>query len=180
MSIIDNVFEGLQDKFLNAYLNDILIYSNTFEEHLHHIREPLTRLRCANLKLKPSKCIFATKQVDFLLGHTLTNHGLKPNKGKVSAIADMQRPYSLKATRRFLRSIGFYRKFVKDFSILAEPLFRLTRKEVPFIWTKDCQEAFEKLKTSLSSSPILKFPDWNQEFILACEQHCFRKTKRIM
>ena len=125
---------NLTYKICLIYLDDILVYSRTFEEHLCHLRQVFDRLRHANLKLKPSKCKFACPQVKYL-GHVVSPEGIAPDDDKISAFRDFPRPHNVKTVRSFLGLANYYRRFIKDFAKIASPLNQLLRKDHKFIWT---------------------------------------------
>ena len=132
-------FQKLMNKVLNglnfafAYLDDIIIFSNTAEEHLKHIQIIINRLRTAQLKLKKSKCSFFKKEL-YYLGHLLTTEGIKPQIEKVKAIHGMRPPTTQRGVREFLGKVGYYRKFINRFADAARPLTKLTRKDCKFNW----------------------------------------------
>ena len=167
-ALMDTLLRGVQFKFVCAYIDDVICYSATFEQHLEHVREVLSRFRKANLKLHPKKCAFAVKKVTFL-GHVLTPEGMSPNPQKLEAITSYPVPKKLKQVRGFLGLVGFYRKYIMNFAQMARPLYDLTKKDVPFVWSSECQEAFDALKTALTSDSVLAFPDFNETFILATD-----------
>ena len=167
-ALMDTLLRGVQYKYVAAYIDDIILFSHTFEQHLAHIREVLERLRNAKLKLHPKKCLFAVKRVGFL-GHILKPQGISPDPDKIEAIKDYPIPKKLKHVRGFLGLSGFYRRFISNFAHLAKPLYNLTKKDVPFNWTPDCQEAFDKLKAALTSESVLAFPDFQKPFVLATD-----------
>ena len=157
-------FQKLMNKVLNelnftfAYLDDIIIFSNTAEEHLKHIPIVMNRLKIAQLKLKKRKCSFFKKEL-YYLSHLLTTDSVKPQIEKVTAIYEIKPPTNAKGVREFLGLVGYYRKFINRFADAARPLTKLTRKDFKFIWTEECQTGFEYLRTCLTESPILKYPD---------------------
>ena len=159
---------GMNWKFALIYVDDILIFSQNFEEHLIHLDQIFQRLREANLKLKPSKCKFATKKVIYL-GHVLSKDGVQVDSSKIEAVASFPTPKCQKDVRSFLGLCNYYRKFVKGFANIASPLNTLLKKNAKFIWSNECQIAFETLKQKLTSAPILAYPDMNKPFILACD-----------
>ena len=142
--------------------------SQTFEDHLHHIEATFQRLRAANLKLKPSKCIFAVKEVEFL-GHNLSCDGVSPSKDKVEAIKSFPIPKTVKQMRSWLGLSGFYRKFIPKYAEIAKPLYSLTKKNVPFNWNSECQSSFDKLKSNIIENAVLQYPDFGKPFILATD-----------
>ena len=151
--------------FVSAYLDDILVFSPTLEAHLDHLHQVLTRLSTAGLKLKPTKCHFIRQQVEYL-GHVITPKGIKPNPDREQAVRDFPTPRSLKDVRAFIGLASYYRRFIKGFAQIAQPLHSLTRKGAIFVWTQQCQEAFDQLKERLVTSPLLAYPTANQAFML--------------
>ena len=148
-----------------AYLDDIIIFSETPEEHLTHIKIVLKRLQDANLKMKKSKCSFFKKELHYL-GHLLTTDGLKPQPEKVRAISELKPPTTAKGVREFLGMVGYYRRFISRFADAARPLTKLIRRDTKFEWSEDCQKGFEYLRTCLMTDPILKYPDPNKRYVI--------------
>ena len=161
--LMNKVLNGIQNKFTFAYLDDIIIFSKTFEEHLEHVETVFSRLREAGLKLKMKKCDFLKQEVKYL-GHLVSSAGVKPDPEKVSAIKNMQPPTNVKGVRSFLGMCGFYRRFVPNYAKIAKPLTELTKKHRHFRWTDECQKAFEILRDALTEAPILAFPDINKPY----------------
>ena len=161
--LMTHLLTGIQYKYALTYIDDVLVYSKSFEDHLVHLEEVFKRFQEANLKLKPSKCYFAKTELDFL-GHVVSRNGVRPNENKVKAVKDFPVPKNVKQVRSFLGLSGYYRKFVKDYAKIASPLFKLTKKSEKFVWTEPCQEAFDKLKRALVSSPVLAYPDFSKTF----------------
>lgn len=122
--LMESVLGSLTYKISLIYLDDILVYSKTFEDHLFHLRQVFDRLRLANLKLKPSKCKFACPQVTYL-GHVVSPEGIAPDANKISAVKEFPRPHNIKVVRSFLGLANYYRRFIKDFSKIAAPLNKL-------------------------------------------------------
>lgn len=145
----------------------IVIYSETWEEHLQHIRLTLQRLREGNLTAKPSKCQFGKKECIYL-GHKIGNGEVKPDQEKISAVTSYPEPKTKKQVRGFLGLTGYYRKFIQNYAEKAAPLTDLTKKKLPdkVTWTKECERAFKTLKTALCQTPILRSPDFDKNFIL--------------
>ena len=163
--LMENVLAGLaRDKCL-VYLDDILVIGQTFEEHLTNLREVFSRLRRAGLKLKPTKCKLLRKEVD-ILGHVVSRQGIAADPKKVMAVTEFPRPTDLRALHAFLGLTSYYRCFVPCFSTVAYPLYALTRKDVPFKWTTDCEAAFVTLKTMLTRAPVLAYPQFGKGFLL--------------
>ena len=163
--VMSEVLRGINWKFAQTYVDDILVYSSNFDQHLLHLQEIFDRLRRANLKLKPSKCHFAAKEVKYL-GHKFTKEGIMVDEDKITSVLSYPRPKSQKDVRAYLGLCNYYRKFVKGFAQIAQPLNRLLSKDVKFEWTAECENAFNKLKKALTESPILVFPDFSARFYL--------------
>ena len=163
--LMDRVLAGLHWETCLFYLDDIIVFSSTWEEHLARLREVFERLRHAKLKLGAAKCTFAAKEVSYL-GHRVTEEGLLPDPSLLAAIRDIPPPTTATEVRSFLGLAGYYRRYVKGFAAIATPLHALTRKDAVFHWSEDCQAAFDQLKTRLTTSPITAFPDFSQEFRL--------------
>ena len=139
-----------------TYLDDIIIFSDTEEEHLTHIKEIFKRLEAADLKMKRSKCNFFKKHIHYL-GHLISANGIQPLKDKLNMIHEMPAPCNSKEVKQFLGLEGYYRKFVLHFADLSRPLAQLTCKDRVFEWTHKCKKAFDILKESLWAQPILKY-----------------------
>ena len=163
--LMDRVLAGLHWETCLFYLDDIIVFSSTWEEHLARLREVFERLRHAKLKLGASKCTFAAKEVSYL-GHRVTEEGLLPDPSLLAAIRDIPPPKTATEVRSFLGLAGYYRRYVKGFATIAAPLHALTRKDTLFHWSEDCQAAFEQQKARLTTSPITAFPDFSQAFRL--------------
>ena len=147
--------EVLEDlPFPMAYLDDIIIYSSTPDEHLEHIRTVFEKLRDAKLSMKLSKCYFFAKEIQYL-GHILGKKGIKPVPAKTEAIKIMHPPANPKQVCAFLGLVGYYRKFIKNFAKIVKPLTMLTRMDVKFEWKDTHQDTFIKLKEAIVQAPIL-------------------------
>ena len=163
--LMDRVLSGLHWETCLFYLDDIIVFSSTWEEHLARLRQVFERLRHADLKLGAEKCAFAAKEVSYL-GHRVTEEGLLPDSALLAAIREILPPKTATEVRSFLGLAGYYRRYVKNFAAIAGPLHALTRKDAVFHWSSDCQDAFDRLKTLLTISPITTFPDFSQSFQL--------------
>ncbi len=147
-----------------AYIDDILIYSGSLEEHAEHLRKVFQRLRENKLYAKLEKCEFGVMEVDFL-GHRITQEGLKMDDHKVKAIVDWEPPKLVLALRSFLGLASYYRKFIKNFVKIAMPLTNLLKKStIIYEWEELCDEAFETLKSILVKASVLKLPDFDKDF----------------
>jgi len=152
--IMSSVFKEMGNKFLKVFVDDLNIHSENWEDHLRHLSAVLSRLREVNLKLNPSKCCFATKSIVFL-GHVVSKEGTKPDPGKIDAVLRFPEPKTVTNVRSFLGLTRYYRKYIREYSRLASPLFELTKKDMSFVWNQDCQRAFDALKRALVEAPIL-------------------------
>ena len=163
--LMEDVLRGIQWTESLLYMDDIITPGKTVDECLQRIENVFIRLREANLKLKPSKCLFFQKSVSFL-GHIVSENGVETDPEKVKTVRDWPIPRNNKEVRSFLGLASYYRKFVKGFSDIARPLHKLCEKKTPFKWTDDCQNSFETLKQALISAPILAYPKLGSKFIL--------------
>ena len=151
--------------FTIAYLDDIIIFSKTSQEHLLHIRMVFKKLKSANLPMKKSKCSFFSKEIQYL-GHILSATAIRPLPAKTHVIQHMQPPTTPKQVRAFLGLVGYYRKFIKGFTKIAEPLTLLTRQQVKFEWTLEHHTAFLHLKEAIVQAPILHYPNTDKKYIV--------------
>ncbi|VDI33759.1 Hypothetical predicted protein [Mytilus galloprovincialis] len=151
---METVLHGLTFKFCLIYLDDIIVFSKTFEDHVQHLTAVFERLKNAGLKLHPKKCTFAKRQIKYL-GHIVSSDGILPDPDKISAIKDYPIPKRLKDVRAFLGLSGYYRKFIKDYAKIASPLYALTKKNVDFIWTEQCENAFKLLRRSFNFTTFI-------------------------
>ena len=165
-SLVNKVLNGLH--FTMAYLDDIIIFSETAEQHLTHIKIVLAILRQANLKMKRSKYCFFKKEIHYL-GHLLTTNGIKLQTENVKAISELNPFTNQKGIREFLRMVGCYRKFINRFADAARPLTKMTRRNGKFEWSQDCQTGFEYLKNSLTKDKIIMYPDPSKRYVIFTE-----------
>ena len=164
MMLMNTVLEGLEG-FACAYIDDILIFSETVEEHFEHLHTVLDRLQQHKLKLKLKKCQFFMDEIKYL-GFVVGREGVKPDQEKVAAIRSMPPPTTVREVRSFMGMCSYYRRFIPSFSQIAEPIIALTKKYARFQWTKSCQTAFDKLKEKLTMVPFLAYPDPNKPYTL--------------
>ncbi|KAJ0802805.1 putative nucleotidyltransferase, Ribonuclease H [Helianthus annuus] len=157
MDLMNRVFHQFLDKFVIVFIDDILVYSKSREEHEAHLHIVLGTLRHEKLYAKFSKCDFWLSQVSFL-GHVISVEGIMVDPTKVEAITKWPRPTSVTEIRSFLGLAGYYRRFVERFSVIALPLTKLLRKGVKYSWNEEQEKSFEELKKRLVSSPILALP----------------------
>ncbi|XP_074373866.1 uncharacterized protein LOC141714233 [Apium graveolens] len=165
MDLMNRIFKEYLDKFVIVFIDDILIYSKTEEDHAEHVRTALEILRKKKLYAKFSKCEFWLQEVQFL-GHIVSNEGIKVDPTKIEAITNWERPRTATEVRSFLGLAGYYRRFVQNFSRIATPLTKLTRKNEKFIWNDKCEESFQELKQRLITAPVLSLPDDQGNFII--------------
>jgi len=161
--LIDRVLEGCS--FAVGYIDDILIFSRTFDDHMKHLQELFSRLKKYGLCVSAAKCTLAVPKVLFL-GYVLARNRLHADPVKVETIWKYPPPKTLKAVQRFLGMVGYYRKFIRGFSVIASPLSELTKKRVQFTWGPAQQHAFETLRNYLTRAPIMVLPNWTEPFIL--------------
>ena len=150
---------------VGIYIDDIIIASHTFDEHLQTLRQTFQRLQEAGLRASPNKCEFATSTIRFL-GHVKDPSGLHPDPAKLAAIQQYPPPATVKEVRAWLGVTGYYRHFIPAYSLIAAPLTDLLSDPRHFKWTPECQHAFEQLKHALSSPPVLRPPDYLKEFFV--------------
>nr|GEV72371.1 reverse transcriptase domain-containing protein [Tanacetum cinerariifolium] len=173
------IFHDMIDKTIEVFMDDFLIFEDSFSSCLFHLDTMLHRSEDTNLVLNWEKCHFMVKE-GIVLGHKISKNRLELNQAKVDVIAKIPHPTTVKGVRSFLR-------FIQDFSKIARPMTYLLEKETPFVFSKDCIDAFETLKKKLTEAPILVVSDWNQPFKLMCDASDFaigavlgqRKTKHF-
>nr|KAG5712759.1 hypothetical protein BaRGS_029814 [Batillaria attramentaria] len=180
--LMEDCLDDLHLRICLVFLDDIIIFSDTFEEHLERIEQVLSRLRDCGLKLSPKKCAFAQERVKYV-GHIISSAGVEADPDKCEKVKDWPTPKSPEDVRRFLGFCGYYRRFVKGFSQIARPLTALMpaptkgckrkgkrstpkTERVPWSWGPEQENAFQQLKECLTSPPILGFPDYSSPFVL--------------
>ena len=163
--LMEKVLQGLLWRTAVVYLDDVVIYSRSLEDHYSHLEAVIQRFQQHNLKLKPRKCELFRTRVHYL-GHVVTPEGVATDPALIEKVTGWDPPQNLKEVRTFLGLTGYYRRFVPAYGDVAEPLVRLTDGKTPFEWTPACQKAFEQLKTCLTSAPILAHPTAQDTFIL--------------
>ncbi|CAM1312561.1 Uncharacterised protein r2_g2301 [Pycnogonum litorale] len=161
--LMTKVTAGLSN--VECYLDDCIIFSKTLREHIVHVERVLQAISVAGLKLRKEKCDFFKLSLPFL-GFIVGNNTIKPLPSKIKIMQDYPEPTSWKELHRFLGMCSYYRTLIKDFGTIAGVLYRLGRKNTPFIWNSECKEAFEKLKLAMSSSPVISMPDLEKIFIV--------------
>ncbi|KAK7278988.1 hypothetical protein RJT34_24029 [Clitoria ternatea] len=168
MDYMNQIFQPYLDQFVVVFIDDILVYSRSVEEHAQHLQTVLWILREKKLYAKLSKYDFWESNVQFL-GHVISQDDVSVDPTKIKAVMAWERPRSVTEIRSFLGLAGYYRHFIKGFSRIALPLTRLTRKESPFVWSEKCELSFQTLKRCLTTASVLALPDVTREFIVYCD-----------
>lgn len=167
---INQTLHDILDKYCSAYLDDVIIFSQSQEEHIRHVREVLQRLRAAGLQIDIDKCEFSVTETKYL-GLIISDKGIRMDPDKVQAIINWASPDSctrgkIKELQRFLGFANFYRRFIKGYSKIAQPLTGLTRKDAPWVWTEACQRAFDQLRNAFRTAPVLAYFDPTSETVV--------------
>ncbi|GJZ37861.1 putative reverse transcriptase domain-containing protein [Tanacetum coccineum] len=168
MDLMNRVCKPYLDKFVIVFIDDILIYSKNKEEHGEHLKTILNLLRSEKLYAKFLKCDFWLDSVQFL-GHVIDSSGVHVDPAKIEAIKNWAAPTTPTEVRQFLGLAGYYRRFIKEFSLISKPLTKLTQKNKPYVWGDDEEEAFQTLKLKLCSAPILSLPKGSEDFVVYCD-----------
>lgn len=153
--LMDRVLAGMQWETCLVYLDDIIVLARDVPEMLQRLNQVFQRLQQANLKLKPAKCSLFHRQVTYL-GHIVSEHGVATNPAKIHEVQAWPPPTSVQEVRRFIGLASYYRRFVKDFASIAEPLHSLTKKNALFQWRAEHQAVFDTLKHFLTTAPVLR------------------------
>ncbi|KAL7300087.1 hypothetical protein TKK_0007095 [Trichogramma kaykai] len=160
--------EGIIGRGAIVYMDDVIIYSQDLETHKKLFNEVMERFRKANWQLEPSKCNILCKKVKYL-GHVISGEGISLDPDKVKAVKEFPTPKKLRGVREFLGLAGYYRRFIKDFAKIAKPLTTLLQKDTDFIWSENCDTAFQTLKNALCNAPLLIYPDFSKPFIITTD-----------
>jgi hypothetical protein len=159
MNMMNKVFMDELDKCVVVFIDDILIYSQTAEEHEEHLRIMLGKF---------SKCEFWMEEVAFL-GHVLSAKGVAVDPSKIEAVSKWQSPKSVTEIRSFLGLAGYYRRFIENFSKIAKPMTELLKSNTPYVWSDKCEASFQELKTCLTTTLVLTLPDASKDFVVYCD-----------
>ena len=168
MDLMNRVFRNFLDSFVIVFIDDILIYSKSEDDHMNHLRIVLQVLKDHQLYAKFSKCEFWLRSVAFL-GHIVSSEGIEVDPKKTDAVKSWPRPLSPSDIRSFLGLAGYYRRFVEGFSSIASPLTALTQKKSKFEWSESCEKSFQLLKDKLTSAPVLTLPEGTEGFVVYCD-----------
>ena len=160
--LMTHILRGLEWDICLVYIDDLIIFSKTFDDHLLHLEQVFKRLKEANVRLKPSKCFFAQTKVEYL-GHVVSANGLSPNPTKSQAVKDFSVSKNTTGVKAFLGLCNYY---CRGFAQIASPLNKLTSKHTRFVWKPDCQRAFDTLKRALVAARIIAYPDFSLPFHL--------------
>lgn len=166
--LMDRILSGLQGIELFVYMDDIVIYASSLEEHAQKLSALLGRLQTAGLALQPEKCRFLRREICYL-GHIITSEGVKPDPQKIRAVKEFPTPKSKKNVKQFLGLIGYYRRFIKDFAKISKPMTLLLKKDIAFSWNSSAQAAFETLRDTICSEPLLQYPDFGKPFVVTTD-----------
>jgi hypothetical protein len=169
--VMNLIFEEFLRHGVLVFMDDILVYTTTLEEHTALLHQVLNHLKEHQLLIKHSKCLFAQPKLEYL-GHVISGAGVSTDPAKVLAMKDWPVPRNLKEVRGFLGLTGYYRKFIKNYGVLSRPLTDLLKKSVQFQWTPTTETAFRTLQQALLDAPVLAVPDFTQPFVVetdACQ-----------
>nr|GEU42249.1 reverse transcriptase domain-containing protein [Tanacetum cinerariifolium] len=180
------IFHDMIEKIMEFFMDEFLVFGDSFSSCLSHLDAMIQRCKDTNLVLNWEKCHFMAKE-GIVLGHKIYKNRLEVDRAKVDVIAKLPHLTTVKGVESFLGHAGFYQRFIQDFSKIARPMTHLLKKETPFVFSKDCIDAFETLKKKLTEASILVVPDWNLPFELMCDASDFaigailgqRKTKHF-
>ncbi|KAM2206386.1 hypothetical protein ACFX1S_025775 [Malus domestica] len=164
-----SIFSDYVERIIEIFMDDFSVFGNSFDNCLDNLTLILKRCVETNLVLNWEKCHFMVKQ-GIVLGHIISERGIEVDKSKIDLVRYLPSPTSVREVRSFLGHAGFYRRFIKDFSKIAQPLCRLLQKEVPFEFNEACEQAFKHLKDLITTAPIITPPDWSIPFELMCDR----------
>ncbi|GFT38217.1 retrovirus-related Pol polyprotein from transposon 297 [Trichonephila clavipes] len=162
---IDIILKPVIGRFVMVYMDDVIITSPSFNEHIDHLNQVFTLLRDAGLTLNKEKCHFARDKLKYL-GLIISKEGIEPDNSKVKAIAERKPPRNNKEVSKFLGIAGWYQKFIPHYADICEPLYRLKKKGAKFNWSTEAQDAFNKVKRALTEAPVLHLPNFQEQFNL--------------
>ena len=159
--VVDSLFSDLKGKYVINYMDDLVIYSPTVTEHKERLREALNRLQTAGFTLNKEKVVLGASEIKYL-GHYLSARGIRVIPDRMEVIKQFPRPRNLRSLRRFIGMVGFYARFIPDFSMKAAPPHRSKGKGIQFKWEEEHQASFDMLKKALCEAPLLQVPDFER------------------
>lgn len=166
--LMQKVLSGLSPTSVLIYLDDVLVLGKTAADMLFKLKQVFERFRQAKLRMHPAKCHWSVDRVQFL-GHVLDKDGVHVDENKIKIVKEFPVPTTPKRVKSFLGLANYYRRFVKNFSQVSSPMRKLLLKDAKFVWTKECQHAFETLKNALITAPVLALPNFKKGFILTTD-----------
>jgi hypothetical protein len=166
--VIDELFSYFEGRFVFNFMDDLVVYSPSLDQHERHLRRVFQSLQEAGFTLDKDKITLVASEIRYL-GHYLSSRGIKVIHERVEAIRVFPRPHNLRSLRRFLDMANFYARFIPRFSEKVAPLHGLKRKGARFVWGTDQQASFDSLKRALSEAPVLQIPDFEKEFVLVTD-----------
>lgn len=166
--VMDNVLKDLQNEVCLVYLDDIIVFSTSLQEHMVNLEKVFKKLRESNFKIQLDKSEFLKLETEFL-GHVITTEGVKPNPNKIKAIANYPLPKTITEIKRFLGLLGYYRKFIPDFARITKPMTQCLKKGSKITLDQNYINCFNHCKTLLINDPILQYPDFDKEFLLTTD-----------
>jgi hypothetical protein len=162
------IFSDLIEKVIEVFMDDFSVYGKTFDDCLPNLDKVLKRCQMADLALNWERCHFMVQE-GIILGHKISQRGIKVDKVKIEVIEQLPPPSNVKGNHNFLGHVGFYRRFNQNFSEIAQPLTHLLAKDASFIFTEECLQLFHTLKKALISAPVIQPPDWHLPFEIMCD-----------
>jgi hypothetical protein len=163
-----SIFSDMIESCIEIFMDDFTVYGDSFDHCLDNLEHVMKHCIDTNLVLNYEKCHFMVQE-GIVLGHVVSARGIEVDKAKVELIAKLPYPTNVKGIRSVLGHAGFYRRFIQDFSKLAQPLTKLLQLDVPFDFNEECRKAFDSLKEKLTSAPIMQPPEWGKPFHLMCD-----------
>lgn len=170
--IVDQILGAELEPHVFVYLDDIIVISSDFQSHLEILAQVFDRLLAAGLVVSKDKCQFCRPQLKYL-GYVVDKHGLRPDPGKIEAMLNITAPRNVSEIRRFIGTVAWYKRFIPNFASILAPLTNLTRKNVKWFWSPDCEKAFKSIKQLLVTAPILTCPDFSRTFTLQTDASAY-------
>ncbi|XP_062118490.1 uncharacterized mitochondrial protein AtMg00860-like [Humulus lupulus] len=162
------IFSDMVEEIMEVFMDEFFVFGSSFDHFLHNFSLVLCRCEEKNLVLNWKKCHFMVQE-GIVLGHHVSKEGLEVDLAKIAIIKKLPPPTNVKAIRSFLGHVGFYRRFIKDFSKISNPLCNLLEKDTPFIFYEECRQAFEAIKEKLVTTPIMAVLEWSQPYEIMCD-----------